>query len=322
MKKAEKLNLANIPTPVEHIKYNSTAFYIKRDDLTGLELSGNKIRKLEYILHDVKEKNCTRIITCGGEQINHSRAAVIAGAKLGFKTDLFLWGDKSTSEEGNHFLSKFFGADITYVNKDEYNNINSFLEERKLSLSERGINAYIVPEGGSSPLGIFGYINFYNEIKDFIQSGKVNSITCAAGSGGTAAGLLLGTAVYNINFRIFAVNVLYPGKILIDKIKNVIEGYKEEFDLNLKVNYDNLVILDGYSEEGYKNILPEKLSVIKDFALQSGILFDPVYTGKAFYAFKKEFIEKGKAPETMFLHTGGLFGVFPKANEYLNTIGS
>ena len=102
-----------------------------------------------------------------------------------------------------------------------------------------------------------------------------------------------------------------------EKIVSLAEKNIKEFNLNLKPNFDNLEIFDTYSEEGYKKITPKKIEVINDFFRQTGILFDPTYTGKAFYAYNENFLNKSKNNKVIFLHTGGIFGTFPKRKNYL-----
>ncbi len=313
-----KFNLANIPTPIQKIKFENRNFLIKRDDLTGSILSGNKIRKLEYLLKDAKKKRAEYIFTCGGEQSNHSRAVVIAAKKLGFKVKLFLWGRDSKEAKGNLFLDKFFGAEISYLNKENYFNINNIMQEEAEALKEKGKKVYVIPEGGSNALGIWGYIEFIDELKKQVDFKKVSGILSASGSGGTAAGMLVGASLLNLPVKIFAVNVLYSNEDIRKKILHSAEGCIYEYDLPCKIDENKLEIIDGYSKEGYKNIEKKKLKLIKGFAQSTGILLDPAYTGKAFAAYYENFLLKGKGMKTIFVQTGGIFGVFAKNKEYLS----
>ena len=123
MRLPQKLNLANIPTPVQTTTFRGRRFLIKRDDFTGVELTGNKVRKLEYILYDAKKKNCDYIFTSGGDQSNHARATCIASTAFGFKSRLFLWGSEKNVPDGNLFLDKLTGTEIEYLTKKEYKNV-------------------------------------------------------------------------------------------------------------------------------------------------------------------------------------------------------
>jgi len=318
MKIPPKTKLANIPTPLEKVSFEDQNFLIKRDDLTGIELSGNKVRKLEYIFYDAKKKKSDIVFTCGGEQSNHARATAIAAAKTGMKSKLFLWGDDTKKAEGNLFLDKFIGAELTFLNKKNYDNVNQIMFDESQALRKKGKKVYVIPEGGSSTLGIWGYINFMDELKNQIDLKKLNGIVIAAGSGGTAAGLLTGISLLKLNMNIFAVNVLYNKDVIKTKILQLAKGCVLDYNLPCQVDENNLKIIDGYSKEGYKNITKNKLSLIKKFALQSGIILDPAYTGKAFAAYYDKFLLKNKGMKNIFVHTGGLFGVFGKKEKYLH----
>lgn len=317
MNQPKRISLAQIPTPLQEIKFEGKSFLIKRDDLTGSELSGNKVRKLEYILEDAKRKKADIIFTCGGDQSNHARATTIAAKKIGLNTKLFLWGKEVRNANGNLFLNKMYGAEIEYLNKSEYEKVNDIMFDERLSLLKNKKNAYVLPEGGSTTLGIWGYVNFVDELKNQVNLKTINSIVAASGSGGTAAGMLVGIALNNINVKIVAVNVLYSKEEIRKKILQLAEGCILDYKLNCKINSENLVILDGYSKEGYKNITQSKIKLIKKFATETGILFDPAYTGKAFTAYYENYLKPEKGKRNIFVHTGGLFGVFGRTGEYL-----
>lgn len=316
MKVPQKLHLANLPTPIQEISFQGKKFLIKRDDLTGMELSGNKVRKLEYILAQAKREKTDIVFTCGGEQSNHARATAIAASKLGMKCKLFLWGIDKNNSDGNLFFNKLTGCEISFLNKVEYSSVNEIMFEERKKLLNKGKKVYVIPEGGSTTLGIWGYISFMQELINQIDLKKINGIVTAAGSGGTAAGLMLGSTLLKFNLKIYAVNVLYSESVIKNKILQLAEAGNLDYKLGAKVNKDNLIILDGYSNEGYKNISKEKMKLVKSFFHQTGILLDPAYTGKAFAAFINNFPGK-KSKKVIFLHTGGLFGVFGKRREYL-----
>ena len=313
-----KYELANVPTPLQKIKFEDRNILIKRDDLTGSLLSGNKVRKLEYLLYEAKKKRAEYIFTCGGEQSNHARAVVVAAKRLGFKVKLFLWGRDSKDAKGNLFLDKYFGAEISYLNKENYFDVNNIMQEEAESLKQKGKRVYVIPEGGSNALGIWGYINFIEELKKQIDLKNISGILSASGSGGTAAGLLVGISLLKLSVKIYAVNVLYSKEVIRKKILNSAEGCIYEFNLPCKLDESKLEIIDGYSKEGYKNIDKKKLELIKNFAQSSGILLDPAYTGKAFAAYYDNFLLKKKGMKVIFIHTGGMFGAFAKSKEYLS----
>jgi D-cysteine desulfhydrase len=283
-----------------------------------LELSGNKVRKLEYLLYQAKKDKADYVFTCGGDQSNHSRATAVAAKSLGINSKLFLWGKDSLNADGNLFIDKFIGAEIKYLSKKDYADNDFIMQQEKELLERRGKKVFIIPEGGSSELGIWGYINFIDELGAQVNLKKVTGILTACGSGGTTAGLLIGSAIMNLKTKIFAVNVLYPEKVIREKILNLAYSCIEKYKLGCTFSENQLEILDGYSEEGYKHIANTKLELLKSFASSSGIILDPAYTGKAFCAYEENFIRNKAKSGVLFVHTGGIFGVFNKRRQYLS----
>lgn len=317
MKTPKKVNLANIPTPLEIVKYQNKKFLMKRDDLTGCELSGNKVRKLEYIIADAIKNKADIIFTCGGEQSNHARATTIAAKKFGMPVKLFLWGSDRKIPGGNLFLNKMYGAEILYLNKNDYEKVNDIMQYQREKLLRKNINAYVIPEGGSTATGIFGYFSFIMELMKQIDLRKIKGIVTASGSGGTSAGMLAAISYLNLDLQVVAVNVLYSKEVITKKILTLAEALNLEYDLNTTIKSENLIVLDGYSEEGYKNISEDKIKLIRNFAAETGILFDPAYTGKAFVAYQENYLSRNLGMKYIFVHTGGLFGVFGREKEYL-----
>jgi D-cysteine desulfhydrase len=320
MKIPNKIKLANLPTPLEQLKFRNKKFLVKRDDYTGTDFSGNKIRKLEYLLYQAKRNGTEIIFTCGATQSNHCRATAAAAARIGIRTKLFLWGYDSNVADGNLFLSKMYGSEISFLNKRNYLNVNEIMEEEGDQLLKRGKKVYIIPEGGSTALGIWGYISFISELKNQTNLKRIKGILCASGTGGTAAGLLVGAAINKLNINIYTANVLYSKKKLQKKIMYLTEGVIKDYDLQCKIDESKLKIIDGYSTEGYKNITSDKLKLINAVAAETGMLIDPTYTGKAFNAYFDQFLSKGKGNTIIFLHTGGLFGAFSKRKKYMQNL--
>lgn len=314
----KKLNLANIPTPIQKIEYEGCKFWIKRDDLTGVELTGNKVRKLEYLLYDAKKKKSNYIFTSGGDQSNHARATCIAATALGFKSKLFLWGNQNQKPDGNLFLDNLTGTEIKFLNKRQYSNVNDIMGEEEELYAKNGNKAYVIPSGGSSVVGIWGYINFVKELSEQIDLNKVKGITFANGSAGTAAGILVGSALLGINLKLFPVMVLDTKDIVYNEIETLANDCVKKYKLGVKPKMENVEIIDGYSNEGYKKITPDKIELIKRFFKSTGILLDPTYTGKAFNAYYDYFIKGKKKSSVVFLHTGGIFGAFAKKKNYLH----
>jgi D-cysteine desulfhydrase len=194
------------------------------------------------------------------------------------------------------------------------------MTEERRKLIEKGKRVYVIPSGGSSTLGIWGYISFMNELKKQIDLKNIDGIFSACGSGGTAAGLLVGAALNKTAIKIYAVNVLMHKETIRKKILQLAEGAVLDFNIPCKIDENNLEIIDGYSKEGYKNISDDKLKFINEFARSTGILLDPAYTGKAFYAYNKIILSRGRGKRIIFLHTGGIFSVFSRSKFYLKFV--
>ncbi|MCG7851038.1 MAG: pyridoxal-phosphate dependent enzyme [Methanosarcinaceae archaeon] len=206
---------------------------------------------------------------------------------------------------------QFLGGDIPIIN------VTTEMISDSKRLQKKGKKVYVLPSGGSTPLGIWGYINFMRELNEQIDLKKLSGILSSVGSGGTSAGMLLGAAMLGLNLKIYGVNVVYDAETTRAIIVELVEACNEEYNLKVKVDYNNLVILDGYSAEGYKSIADNKLKLIKELFQSTGILLDPTYTGKAFYAYHENFLKGMKRSSILFLHTGGIFGIFSKRRKYL-----
>ena len=234
----------------------------------------------------------------GATNSNHCRTTTLAAASVGVKTILFLWGNED-DKYGNLYLSKIAGADCRFINEGEFNDSEFLMNIEKQKREENGSNVMIIPLGGSSPLGLWGYVQFVKELK--LQSNKkINAITLAGGSGGTAAGILIGSALFNFPLNIYIVNVLMNSDELLKSIQQMIERFINVYMINIKIDYSKLIIIDKYTSEGYKEINEDKIKLIKSFASETGIILDLTYTGKAFYAYFKEFIEKDVADGNVF----------------------
>lgn len=195
----KRIRLANLPTKIEKLDRLSHELgkniYIKRDDQTGTEISGNKIRKLEFSVGEALENNCDYLITCGGIQSNHARATAAVAAKLGLGSYLVLRGDEKEEAEGNLFLDKMLGANIRFVTSEEYKNHRTkIMEGIRIQLEEEGYKGYIIPEGASNAIGSLGYVNAMEEILEQEKELgiKFDAIVVTVGSGGTYAGLYYG----------------------------------------------------------------------------------------------------------------------------------
>ncbi|MFA4850976.1 MAG: D-cysteine desulfhydrase family protein [Bacteroidales bacterium] len=318
----ERIYLANLPTKIEKLdrlskKLGGPDIFIKRDDQTGTEFSGNKVRKLEFSIKEAIDKECNCIITCGGVQSNHCRATAAVAVKFGMKCCLVLRGNKNTEPDGNLFLDKLFGTEVLFVSDDEYYSHRMEIMERiKKENEKRGYTSYIIPVGASDGIGSFGY---YLAMQEIIEQEKelhvhFDCIILAVGSGGTYAGLLLAKKIFKHNAQICGFSVCDDKVYFKKRIKEIFYESVSYLDISLTVSEDEINIVDGYKGIGYALSRKEELQFIYDFAKLEGIILDPVYTGKAMYGLTEE-IRKGhfnNFKNILFIHTGGLFGLFPQ----------
>ena len=313
----KKLTLANLPTKIEMLERVSKELgfvniYLKRDDQTGTEVSGNKVRKLEYAVAEAIDGGCNAMITCGAVQSNHARATAAVAAKLGLECHLILRGSDEDVYEGNYFLDGLFGAKIDIVSNDDFNNIGLLLKNKQEELTRQGKKSYILPIGASNGIGGFGYNNALNEI--LIQEKEMNihfdAIVTTVGSAGTFAGLLYGNSLANNDAIVYGINISSDKSYFMDETKKIIAEMNAYTGQNLELSSDEISIIDGYAGKGYGLSTKEEIDFIKYIAGLEGVALDPVYTGKAFYGLYQE-IKKGTFTHhknILFIHTGGIFG--------------
>jgi D-cysteine desulfhydrase len=323
----ERLSIANLPTKVEELTCFSKDFrqtlYIKRDDQTGIEFSGNKIRKLEYAVKEALEQGADTLITCGGIQSNHCRTTAATAAKLGLKSILLLRSDNRAFPQGNHLLDQLLGAFICWVTSGEYARERmQRMEKIAKRLKSEGRKGYILPEGASNAIGTFGYFHAFEEILEQEKELNINfdTVVCAVGSGGTYAGLVFGNQYYKSGKKIIGVNICDDAEHFREIVMSFHEPFCELLGDCFDLSKEQLHLLDGYVGRGYALNTPQEMDFLAGFAKRSGIVLDPVYTGKAmnglFDALGKNHSLLKDSENILFIHTGGLYGVFPKAGEF------
>ncbi|HEX9654299.1 MAG TPA: D-cysteine desulfhydrase family protein, partial [bacterium] len=277
----DSLKLAHLPTPIARLERLSKTFegpqiYIKRDDYTGMAATGNKIRKLEFLLAEALSQNCDYVITCGGVQSNHARATAVASAKVGLKCHLVLRNGISKNLEANAFLSRLVGAEMEFITTEEYQRIDEIMNRVAEDLRGKGHQPYVIPEGGSNELGALGYVKAAEEIARQIkvQRLKIHHIIVPVGSGGTQAGLLLGKHIYDLPAQIHGINVCDDEAFFVNRIHGIVKSAIKRFGLNLSVAKNEIRIIDGYVGKGYGLSSQEEIDLIKRAAQTEGIIFD------------------------------------------------
>ena len=317
-----RIKLANLPTPIEKLErlakeWRGPEIYVKRDDLTGMALSGNKIRKLEFVIADAKAKGADLLITCGGIQSNHARATAVAATKLGMKSYIILRGEESKVKDGNVLLDLLVGTQIKYITPEQYAaQVQEIMFDLADDLKKEGFSPYIIPEGASNDIGTLGYLAATEEISRQLSDLQleIDYVVCAIGSGGTYAGLLLGQKLYQQKYQVIGFNVCDDEEFFVNKINRIGNEAIQRFNLPTKLNREDIRIIDGYVGKGYALNRPEEIELIKDVALTEGLILDPVYTGKTMFGLRDQIVRGmfKKADKVLFIHTGGLFGLFPK----------
>jgi len=324
----ERVPLACTPTPLVPLERLSKllggpTIYVKRDDLTGSLLSGNKVRKLEFLLADAIAVGATHVITSGGVQSNHARATAFAAAQLGLKCRLVLREDSVPANEGNFLLDQLAGAEIFSYSKADYIGQFDRLIEMHCAIveSEKG-TPYVIPTGGSNALGMWGYIRCADELHEQIkqQGLDVSDVVCATGSVGTQAGLATGFSILDTDYHVTGIAVCDDEPYFTQRIRDDQLAWQQSYSQGIEalmpttnVSTDDRFIGPGYAQAG-----PEVYSLIQEIAQLEGLLLDPVYTGKAFYGLIER-IKKGEfnsAKDIVFVHTGGMFGVFSHNDKF------
>ncbi|XXG51333.1 hypothetical protein AAC387_Pa02g5131 [Persea americana] len=297
------ISLGHLPTPIH--KWNlpglpkDTEVFIKRDDLSGMQLSGNKVRKLEFLMADAIAQGADCIITIGGIQSNHCRATAVAAKYLNLDCYLILRTskvlvDKDPGLTGNLLVERLVGAHVELVSKEEYSKIGSvalgnLLKERLL---KEGRRPYVIPVGGSNSLGTWGYIEAIREIELQVQGGfgesRFDDIVVACGSGGTIAGLALGSWLSKLKAKVHAFCVCDDPDYFYDYVQGLIDG------LQSGLKSHNIVNIQDAKGLGYAMNTIEELKFVKEIATVTGVILDPVYSGKAAIGLLKDMAENPK----------------------------
>jgi D-cysteine desulfhydrase len=314
--------LAQTPTPLQYLQRASERWgrgqrlWIKRDDLTGCTLSGNKVRKLEFITAYAQDNGYDTLITCGGTQSNHCRATAFAGAQLGLNVHLLLRGEAPEDPEGNLLLDHLAGAHVSCYPPRQYRKeIDALFTQWQAHYAQQGRSALAIPTGGSDGLGIWGYLAASEELADDLATQGIARahVVAATGSGGTQAGLTLGAALGALPATIWGVNVCDDEQYFLDKVARDVNQWRQRNPHAPEATLDTRV-LDGYVGDGYGIADSRVFDLISELARLEGVVLDPVYTGKAFAGMLAE-IEAGRfsdCRDIVFVHTGGIFGVFPQ----------
>jgi D-cysteine desulfhydrase len=305
------------PTPIEKLCKLSAALggptiYMKRDDLLGLAGGGNKTRKLEFLVADALARGADTLITCGAVQSNHCRLTLAAAVKEGLKCRLVLEervaGSYNPKAGGNNFLFKLLGVEKNKVVPGGSDMMQAMQQVAKEVESE-GRRAYVIPGGGSNPIGATGYVACAEEIlHQMFETGlKIDRVVCASGSTGTHAGLIAGFFGNNSNIPVIGVNVSRKKDVQEEMVHHLVQQTAAHVGINSKIPRDAVLCFDEYVGPGYSLPTAQMAEAVRMLARLEGILMDPVYTGKAMAGFI-DLIRQGffsREESVLFVHTGG-----------------
>jgi D-cysteine desulfhydrase len=313
-----RIELAQVPTPLLKLERLSAELglelWLKRDDFTGLLETGNKIRKLEFLVGDALAQGADTLITCGTLQSNCCRAVAAVSARLGLRAVLALKGDRPSEYDGNLLLDQLLGATIRYCTDTEWDKVDEVLEDMAARERAAGHKPYVIPESGATAVGALGYLACGQEIAQQIRHGApdFDSIVITAFSGGSQAGLLMAKQLTGLRAEILSVPIAWEGPRVQAYVSETIETARRRWGLAVNVPAE-VRLLDGYQGVGRAEVRKEEFDVLLRLARLEGIVLDPVYTAKAFGGLL-DFLNRypGRLGRRVcFIHTGGVFSVFP-----------
>ena len=324
-----RIALAHLPTPIVQIPQLSARLgcelFVKRDDVTGGAESGNKLRKLEFLMAEALDQGCDTVLTTGGIQSNHARATALVCARLGLACVLFLRVDDPFAPlplTGNVLLDALAGATIRPITREQYRTRDELMAAAARELRLAGKKPYVVPEGGSNGLGSLGYVRAMREVRAQIDCGLAGDprpfdvVVHACGSGGTAAGIALGAARYGVARAVRPMAVCDSA----DYFQRRVEAQMHEARARCGglPTSPPFVVDDAGKGPAYAVTTTEQRAFLVDVARTSGVVLDPVYTGKAMFGLGLA-IKRGDVPagaRVLFVHTGGLPGLLAAAESF------
>jgi D-cysteine desulfhydrase family pyridoxal phosphate-dependent enzyme len=316
-----RTSLGFFPTPLHPLPNLSTrlggpTLWVKRDDQTGLATGGNKTRKLEFLVADALQQRADTLITVGAPQSNHARQTAAAAAKAGLKSALVLRGTPPTDRTGNILLDDLVGAEIFWAGARSLDEAAAEVAEE---LTTRGQRPYLIPLGGSNPIGAVGYAAAMLEFVEQARSNDLHfdAIVFATSSGGTQSGLAVGAKLSGCADRVLGISVDHSADHLAPLLVELANATAQHIGAALTFSAQDFEVNDQYLGGGYAVLGEPEREAIKLCAQTEGLLVDPVYTGRAM-AGLIDLIRRGEfKPEqnVLFWHTGGTPALFAYARQ-------
>jgi len=321
--KLPRISLGNYPTPLTEAHHLSAVLggpriIIKRDDLTGLALGGNKCRKLEFVMADAKQKGIDTVITTGSSQSNFALQMAAAARKLDMEAYLVLFKGVHPETQGNLLLNNILDSKVRIIELDPSEllggtimvKMNALADE----LSQQGRHPLVIPAGAHTPIGTTGWVNAADEIWQQLQAQNIDAhyLVVTNGSTGTQTGLEVGVKYLKLPLKIIGISIFNKAANAINEVVNMANETAKFLNLDLTFAPDEITVYDDYIGEGYGISTDGCIQAIRLVAQTEGIFLDPVYTGKAMAGFI-DLIHKGQftAKDTVvFIHSGGIPALF------------
>jgi D-cysteine desulfhydrase family pyridoxal phosphate-dependent enzyme len=316
-----RTSLGFFPTPIHPLpnlaaRLNGPTLWVKRDDQTGLAAGGNKTRKLEFLVADALQQRADTLITVGAPQSNHARQTAAAAAKAGLKSTLVLRGTAPADRTGNILLNDLIGAEIVWAGTRP-------LEEAAAEVAEeligRGQRPYLIPLGGSNPIGAAGYTAAMLELVEQASASAMqfDAIVFATSSGGTQSGMALGARLSGYGGRLLGISVDHTADQLMPRLVNLANATAQHLGAKASFSAQDFEVNDHYLGGGYAVLGEPEREAIRLCAQSEGLLVDPVYTGRAM-AGMIDLIRAGEfklGQNVLFWHTGGTPALFAYARQ-------
>lgn len=321
--KLPRISLGNYPTPLTEAHHLSAVLggpriIIKRDDLTGLALGGNKCRKLEFVMADAKQKGIDTVITTGSSQSNFALQMAAAARKLDMEAYLVLFKGVHPETQGNLLLNNILDSKVRIIELDPSEllggtimvKMNALADE----LSQQGRHPLVIPAGAHTPIGTTGWVNAADEIWQQLQAQNIDAhyLVVTNGSTGTQTGLEVGVKYLKLPLKVIGISIFNKAANAINEVVNMANETAKFLNLDLTFAPDEITVYDDYIGEGYGISTDGCIQAIRLVAQTEGIFLDPVYTGKAMAGFI-DLIHKGQftAKDTVvFIHSGGIPALF------------
>lgn len=315
------LHLAQLPTPLDRSPVplpGGAALLVKRDDLTGLGLGGNKARKLEALCAEALEAGCDALVTVGGAQSNHCRMTAAAGARLGLPVHLVLGGDRPSELAGNQLLMDLFGAQLHHAGTHDWGELTAHTGTLVDELRGQGLTPALVPIGGSTATGASAFTTAYAELLDQLDALGLAAaaIVHTSSSGGTHAGLVAGQALARAAGRAdpHVVAIAVAKEISVDAayVGALADETLAHLGSDLRVEPADVEVDASWIGPGYEVPTPEADDAIRWAARHGGWVLDRTYTGKGFAGLLGHATRGrwGEGDTVVFWHTGGAPALF------------